>query len=71
METSPLIWSANCWTGFYMIGTSVMKEIGTPVVNVPVSKLKKMNSVIPSLSLEIHLLPLSKISHTPNQLALS
>ena len=24
-----------------MIGTSVMKEIGTPVVNVPVSKLKK------------------------------
>ena len=54
-----------------MIGTSVMKEIGTPVVNVPVSKIKKMNSVIPSLSLEIHLLPLSKISHTPSQLALS
>ena len=27
METSPLICSANQWTGFYMIGTSVMKEL--------------------------------------------
>ena len=26
MATSPLICSANHWTGFYMIGTSVMKE---------------------------------------------
>ena len=25
IETSPLIWRANQWTGFYMIGTSVMK----------------------------------------------
>ena len=26
IETSPLIRNANQWTGFYMIGTSVMKE---------------------------------------------
>ena len=27
MEISPLICFANQWTGFYMIGTSVMKEL--------------------------------------------
>ena len=27
IETSPLICSANQWTGFYMIGVSVMKEL--------------------------------------------
>ena len=27
IETSPLIFSANQWTGFYMIGTVVMKEL--------------------------------------------
>ena len=27
IETSPLICSANQWSGFYMIGTSVMKEL--------------------------------------------
>ena len=27
IETSPFICSANQWTGFYMIGTSVMKEL--------------------------------------------
>ena len=27
IETSPLIRSANQWTGFYMIGTSVMNEL--------------------------------------------
>ena len=27
IETSPLICSANEWTGFYMIRTSVMKEL--------------------------------------------
>ena len=26
-ETSPLIFSANQWTGFYMIEASVMKEL--------------------------------------------
>ena len=26
-ETSPSISSANQWTGFYIIGTSVMKEL--------------------------------------------
>ena len=24
---NPLSWTANPWTGFYMIGTSVMKEL--------------------------------------------
>ena len=28
-ETSPLICRANQWTGFYMIGTSVMKVLIT------------------------------------------
>ena len=27
IETSPLIRIANQWTGFYMIGTSVMKKL--------------------------------------------
>ena len=27
MKTSPLIYSENQWTDFYMIGTSVMKEL--------------------------------------------
>ena len=27
IETSQLIWRANQWAGFYMIGTSVMKEL--------------------------------------------
>ena len=27
IETNPLICKANIWTGFYMIGTSVMKEL--------------------------------------------
>ena len=27
IETSPLIWRANHWTGFYMIMASVMKEL--------------------------------------------
>ena len=29
IETSPLIWSVNQWTGFYMITASVMKELKT------------------------------------------
>ena len=27
IETSPLIFSPNEWTGFYMIGTDIMKEL--------------------------------------------
>ena len=27
IETTPLNYSANQWTGFYMIGISVMKEV--------------------------------------------
>ena len=26
IDTSPLIWSADQWTGFYMIGKSIMLE---------------------------------------------
>ena len=29
VETSPLIYSANQWTGFYKIGTFVIKELKT------------------------------------------
>ena len=29
IETSPLIYKANQWTGFYIIGTSVMKELNS------------------------------------------
>ena len=29
IETSPLVCSANQWAGFYMQGTSVMKELIT------------------------------------------
>ena len=29
IETSPLIYSANQWTGFYMIRPTVMKELNT------------------------------------------
>ena len=29
IKTSPLIFRGNQWTGFYMIGTSVMKELKT------------------------------------------
>ena len=27
IETGPLLWRANQWTGFNIIGTSVMKEL--------------------------------------------
>ena len=27
INARPLLWRANQWTGFYMIGTSVMKEL--------------------------------------------
>ena len=30
METGQLICKANHWTGFYMVGTSVMKELQKP-----------------------------------------
>ena len=29
IESSSLIYSANQWTGFYMIGTSFIKELNT------------------------------------------
>ena len=34
IETSPLICSANQWNGFYLIGTSVMKELrrSSPII---------------------------------------
>ena len=33
IESSPLICRANQWTGFYMIGTSVMKELNQEIKN--------------------------------------
>ena len=33
METSPFICTVNQWTGFYMIGTSTMKELKEIVTN--------------------------------------
>ena len=33
METSPSICSANQWTGFYMVTTSVMKELSVTIRN--------------------------------------
>ena len=32
METSPLICCANQWTGFYIIGTSAMKELSALIL---------------------------------------
>ena len=32
METNPLICRANQWTVFNIIGTSVMKELNTPLI---------------------------------------
>ena len=37
METSPLICTANQWTGFYMIGTFVMKEANRNVMEICVA----------------------------------
>ena len=34
IETSPLICSANQWTGFYMIWTSIMKELSKKILHV-------------------------------------
>ena len=31
IETSPLIFGVNQWTGFYMISASVMKGLKTPL----------------------------------------
>ena len=37
IETSPLIRRANPWTGFYMIGTSIMKELKPLFIFVKIS----------------------------------
>ena len=41
IETGPLISSANQWTGFYMIGTSVLKELKYLSLNGPETHLKR------------------------------
>ena len=38
IETSPLICSENRWTGFYMIGSSAMKELKITSININESK---------------------------------
>ena len=42
METSPSIWKANQWTGFYMIETSVMTELMKKITAYFRKSLKKM-----------------------------
>ena len=39
IETSPLICFVNKWTGFYMIGTSVIKELITSAVKKPMLEI--------------------------------
>ena len=39
IETSPLIYEANQWTGFYMITASVMKELIHDVLLIHLSKV--------------------------------
>ena len=41
IEASPLIGRANQWTGFYIIGTSVIKELMRYVLNRKASNLMK------------------------------
>ena len=53
METSPLIFSVNQWTGFYIIRTSVIKEViefyissdSTPIPENLLEWLLRINSV--------------------------
>ena len=37
IETSPLIYGANQWTGFYMITASVMKQLMRKLVSVDIN----------------------------------
>ena len=46
IETSPLICRANQWTGYYMIGTSVMKELIWNILLIPWKPGKKVIYVI-------------------------
>ena len=50
IETSPLICSANQWTGFYMIGTSVMKELRNEKSNVCKNMLYMVKKAVLSRS---------------------
>ena len=34
METIPLVYFASQWTGFYMMGTSVMKQLKIAVLKI-------------------------------------
>ena len=40
IETSPLICTTNQWTGFYMIETSVMKELDNASAECITNKIK-------------------------------
>ena len=50
METSPLIYRANQWTGFYIIGTSVMKEFNTKCETM---KMKMRPSLVPAANFTV------------------
>ena len=56
IETSPLICIANQWTGFYMIGASVMKELNLSCIQDELNTwgpLKKTQQAITCLKLTI------------------
>ena len=46
IETSPLIYSANQWTDFYIIGVSVMKELTNIHISVPLFNLHTESKVL-------------------------
>ena len=48
METSPLICSANQWTGFYMITASAMKGLSKVVNFWPATLVKRVWEQLPS-----------------------
>ena len=54
IETSPLICSAYQWTGFYMIGTSVMKELKARFLSAKVFGSSRESYQIRTLRQSLH-----------------
>ena len=61
IETSPFICSANQWTDFYMVGTSVIKELNLTKCIV---KMCEFDVVWQNAELLFHLVLKHKIYHT-------
>ena len=52
IEISPLICSVNQWTGFYMIGTSIMKQLNNvPLYKKSKKKKEKRNAIVTTTEL--------------------